>query len=174
LQWWQKQDTADVKASSAFTTIDDTQPDKFQTHAPYYDSNLYWDYGDITDSSGRVATSYASYLDKWSHVALVFNAATNLHAVYLDGALVDSHTSATKTYTGYTGFQMGYRAAVGYHKASIDEFRISNAARSTNWIATEYNNQSDPASFHALGTEEEVGGAQPLTINQYYFNNVRA
>jgi hypothetical protein len=159
LEWWQKQDTADVQASSAFTTTNDTQPDKFQTHAPYSDSNLYWDYGDITDGSGRVTFSYAAYLDKWSHVALVYNSATNLHAVYLDGEVVDSHTSATKTVTAYTGFQIGYRAAVGYHKASMDEFRISTAARSADWIHTQYHNQSDPATFAALGAEVPDSGA---------------
>ena len=33
----------------------------------------------------------------------------------------------------------------------IDEIRISGAARSADWIKTEYNNQSDPTSFYSVG-----------------------
>jgi hypothetical protein len=36
----------------------------------------------------------------------------------------------------------------------LDEVRISNVARDSNWIATSYNNQGDPSSFHTLGLEE--------------------
>jgi hypothetical protein len=36
----------------------------------------------------------------------------------------------------------------------IDEVRISNLARSTEWINTEYANQQDPNSFYSIGTKE--------------------
>ena len=36
----------------------------------------------------------------------------------------------------------------------IDEVRISNVGRSAAWIRTEFNNQSSPATFHTLGSEE--------------------
>jgi hypothetical protein len=35
----------------------------------------------------------------------------------------------------------------------IDEVRISNVARSADWVTTEYNNQNAPGSFITLGTE---------------------
>ncbi len=38
----------------------------------------------------------------------------------------------------------------------MDEVRISNSAKTDLWIETEYNNQRDPASFHSVGSEEEV------------------
>lgn len=38
----------------------------------------------------------------------------------------------------------------------IDEARISDTARSAGWILTTFNNQSDPASFYSVGSEEEV------------------
>ncbi len=34
----------------------------------------------------------------------------------------------------------------------IDEARISNVARSTDWMITEYNNQNDPSSFYSVGS----------------------
>jgi hypothetical protein len=36
----------------------------------------------------------------------------------------------------------------------VDEFRISNSARSAAWIATEYNNQNAPAAFLSLGSQQ--------------------
>jgi hypothetical protein len=40
---------------------------------------------------------------------------------------------------------------------SLDEVRVSNAVRSADWIATEYNNQSSPATFYTLGSESGGG-----------------
>ena len=37
----------------------------------------------------------------------------------------------------------------------LDEVRISNSARSANWITTEYNNQNSPSTFISLGQEEQ-------------------
>ena len=36
----------------------------------------------------------------------------------------------------------------------VDEFRIQTGVRRPNWVATEYNNISDPASFYVFGTED--------------------
>lgn len=40
----------------------------------------------------------------------------------------------------------------------IDEVRLSNVARSQDWITTEYNNQSNPGTFETLNSEVAVGG----------------
>lgn len=39
----------------------------------------------------------------------------------------------------------------------IDEIRISNVARSADWIKAEYNNQNDPSTFVIEGTPETIG-----------------
>jgi hypothetical protein len=39
----------------------------------------------------------------------------------------------------------------------LDELRISKAARTSAWVVTEYNNQSSPTAFSALGAEEANG-----------------
>jgi len=36
----------------------------------------------------------------------------------------------------------------------IDEVRVSNTARTADWIKTCYNNQGDPSTFHSVGDEE--------------------
>jgi hypothetical protein len=43
----------------------------------------------------------------------------------------------------------------------IDEFRISHVPRSDPWIATTWNNMSDPAAFAAAGAEGREGGEPP-------------
>jgi hypothetical protein len=40
----------------------------------------------------------------------------------------------------------------------IDEFRISHVQRSDGWIATTWNNMSNPGAFAVAGAEEEDGG----------------
>lgn len=40
-----------------------------------------------------------------------------------------------------------------YWNGKIDEVRIASVARSADWITTEYNNQSNPATFETLGAE---------------------
>jgi hypothetical protein len=49
----------------------------------------------------------------------------------------------------------------------IDEARISNIARSADWIQTEYNNQSDPANFHSVCSEEN--GASGIATTSITF-----
>jgi hypothetical protein len=43
----------------------------------------------------------------------------------------------------------------------IDEFRIAHVQRSDGWIATTWNNMSNPGPFAAAGTEEQEGGEPP-------------
>jgi hypothetical protein len=43
----------------------------------------------------------------------------------------------------------------------IDEFRISHVQRSDGWIATTWNNMSDPGAFAAAAAEEQEGGEPP-------------
>ena len=45
----------------------------------------------------------------------------------------------------------------------IDEFRIAHVQRSDGWIATTWNNMSNPAAFAVAGAEEQEGG-EPLPL----------
>ncbi|MFW9772156.1 MAG: LamG-like jellyroll fold domain-containing protein [Candidatus Thorarchaeota archaeon] len=47
----------------------------------------------------------------------------------------------------------------------LDEVRVSDIVRSSDWIATEYNNQYDPASFYSIGLVKEV-----IPLKSEYFN----
>jgi hypothetical protein len=52
--------------------------------------------------------------------------------------------------------RMGVGNYPGYFDGTIDEVRISNVARSAEWIKTCYNNQSSPASFYSVGNETGI------------------
>jgi len=52
----------------------------------------------------------------------------------------------------------------------IDEVRISNVARSADWIQTEYNNQKAPAAFYTVGIEESYGTTADPFHNGWQYN----
>jgi hypothetical protein len=43
----------------------------------------------------------------------------------------------------------------------IDEFRIAHVQRSDGWIATTWNNMSNPGAFAVAAAEEQEGGEPP-------------
>lgn len=46
-----------------------------------------------------------------------------------------------------------------------DESRVSDIARSADWIAAEYNNQNSPNTFYSLGPEVPSNGGRTIIIN---------
>jgi hypothetical protein len=62
-------------------------------------------------------------------------------------------TSTANWYLGSDQESPGGR----YWGGSIDEARISDIARSADWIATEYNNQNSPLTFYSLASESLDG-----------------
>jgi RHS repeat-associated protein len=77
-------------------------------------------------------------------------------SLYSNGALVASTSQSTDASPAYN-LNLGTDGAVGYLEtylnASIDEARVSGIARSADWIASEYNNQSSPSTFYAVSSE---------------------
>jgi hypothetical protein len=116
--------TAGGRNSSAFSVGNVDAPNRFQAHAPWSDNVLYWDYGDY--STGRISTNYASYLNTWTHVALV--SAGNggaFKAIYLNGVLANSSSSCMGPSAGIAGANIGaWPGASLYHSGMIDDFRI--------------------------------------------------
>ncbi|HSR89375.1 MAG TPA: LamG-like jellyroll fold domain-containing protein [Candidatus Udaeobacter sp.] len=79
--------------------------------------------------------------------------------LYVDGVVVASSTNVNNanTFTFFTDpAALGAFTSAGVtdpFTGSLDEFRISNFARSSDWIATEYNNQNSPSTFYTVGAE---------------------
>jgi len=79
--------------------------------------------------------------------------------LYRDGAFDNSAVDSTSI-SGVTKYFIGSQDDSGSYdgKGTLDEVRISDNARSADWILTGYNNQSNPSGFITLGSEE-TGGA---------------
>ncbi|PXF60054.1 MAG: hypothetical protein C4B59_10075 [Candidatus Methanogaster sp.] len=129
-------------------------------------------YGLFLDSSGHVrasinggfgtATSSKEVDDNhWHHVVFTYDkdaGGTDEIKVYVDGV----HDG-----TGDFSIAMDYypepRSAIGIRtdimrsafRGTIDEVRISDTARSGDWINTSFNNQNDPSRFYSVGHEVE-------------------
>lgn len=68
--------------------------------------------------------------------------------VYLDGSAIYSGTAPTINTTDVSNYVGAYGAPPTSNlDGDFDEFRVANFAISADWIATEYNNQNDPATF---------------------------
>lgn len=85
----------------------------------------------------------------WKHIAMTYNG--SMLALYLNGAL-NTSTSLTGAITTNTNFfGIGTDASLNdFFSGLIDEVHVAGTARSANWLLTEYNNQSAPASFMAI------------------------
>jgi len=73
--------------------------------------------------------------------------------LYKDGSLLAGPTAASPATSSSPGATMGSVSGVFGWNGDIDEVRISSVARSVNWILIEYNNQSSPGTFIAMGSE---------------------
>ena len=90
--------------------------------------------------------------------------------IYKNGVLLaDDGNSGTisSIYDSNTPLLIGeiqYNAARNFDGV-IDEARVSNIARSAEWIATEYNNENNPGIFYSIGNEESPLGNNPPLLS---------
>jgi hypothetical protein len=104
--------------------------------------------------------------NNWHHVVGVCND-TNI-VIYLDGVATvgDGYSGSIPSTTAYVsiGIHSGIVTANAF-QGIIDEARISDTDRSTAWITTSYNNQSNPAAFFSLGPEQNAPTTATVTTN---------
>ena len=93
----------------------------------------------------------------WTYVALIYDGSAmtiykngaNVAATAANGPLMLAAPSSNES------FYIGRNTAWGeYFQGIIDEVRISNIARGSEWISTSYKNQQNPGAFYAVGAEE--------------------
>jgi hypothetical protein len=102
-------------------------------------------------------------LDTWTYLVGVVDRSNNRLRAYKDGVQIGSGTGIS----GFGSLSTGSPLLIGcdtwgWPDGLIEELRISNTARSADWIKTEYDNQRDPAAFSTMGNDS-CGG-------QYGFN----
>jgi hypothetical protein len=103
--------------------------------------------------------------DAWHYLVMKRSGSTT--TAYLDGNSAFSTTSFTGTAaTGsYLFFSKGYPRSLYSLDGKSDEFRVSYTARSAGWIKSEYNNQSSPATFYSIGSEDFGSSWAPAITN---------
>lgn len=97
-------------------------------------------------------------ISNWAYVTVSFDG--NNYSIYYNGNPVGVYpfisSASSPTLIRISGWSNGM---LGKFNGKIDEVRLSNASHSADWIATEYNNQSNPSSFYFLGDEEAIPSA---------------
>ncbi|MBN2599768.1 MAG: DUF2341 domain-containing protein [Candidatus Thermoplasmatota archaeon] len=113
------------------------------------------------DCAGNFITSQ----NQWYYLTLTFNEGINIGSLYVNGVHQGSvgpcHSSvlwypqpwdfiigASRQSTGST------RVPNVFQNCVIDEVQVLNSVKTAGWIATEYSNQNNPATFLSFGAEE--------------------
>jgi hypothetical protein len=99
----------------------------------------------------------------WHQVSMVW-AAGNVR-FYVDGAQTDSIVTAGGTITySADSFLVGAQIQGPVWVGFLDEIHVSNVDRGSDWIATEYNNQSAPTTFYTVGAETQLASGRVLLL----------
>lgn len=117
----------------------------------------------VKNSSGTRYEVWGNALNtgEWYHVVGIRNG--SFVGIYVDGVLVNSRNDFTADLADQTYVTIGGETTNDSFNGTIDEVRISNTARSADWIKTCYNNQSDPGAFYSVGSEETPIQAPTVT-----------
>jgi hypothetical protein len=147
IEFWSYVTTADLQAERAFLIYGSD----IMAHTPWADQGIYFD-----DHGVRVNGSYASSMNKWTHVALVSTGtAGGFKGIYLDGVLIASNPTGSGANPASTSMRIG--AGDLYHKGKIDEFRVWSVKRTQTEIQSSMNSR--------------LTGSEPGLLAYYTFEN---
>jgi hypothetical protein len=116
-----------------------------------------WSFGIYNEtgvwSGGTHATDIYITAGEWVHVVGSFDG--RYMRIYVNGELEDTQDLGSQKIQYTTdGIGIGVRGA--YWNGTLDEVRISNSARSWDWINASYNNQNNSGTFYSVGSEEST------------------
>ncbi len=133
------------------------------TDAPYRQAWSHYD-------SGYTALKYTTSLQgsTWYHMTIAYDGTTA--RAYLNGSQEASATVSAMTDSGTERVNIlaGIGGTSDFDNGEIDEVRISDTARSADWIAAEYNNQNSPSTFYTVGSTNTQSGGSVLTWTYTY------
>jgi hypothetical protein len=120
------------------------------------------------ESAGTLSTG------AWHHVVATYDGANM--KIYIDGAkdtnelaktdnIISVPPTENEVWIGHADQPKDVAWSYPW-EGQIDEVRISASARSADWVATEYNNQSSPSTFLSAGAE---GAGGPTAISLVSF-----
>lgn len=107
---------------------------------------------DYANLHAITSPSASSLESTWTHI--VYTRASGTNTVYYNGVsqLTFTDSSSLTTPGEVQILSRADQASQSFSSgANGDEYRVSKVARTANWIATEYTNQSTPSSFIVVG-----------------------
>jgi hypothetical protein len=111
-----------------------------------------FNFGGVTGCSPAGSVTAGS----WYYLSTVYDGSTV--RMYVNGVQSGTTTALAAFPTGTQALTIGRRSDTATNRALggfLDESRISNTARSADWISAEYANQSDPSTFLTVGSAEQ-------------------
>jgi hypothetical protein len=106
-------------------------------------------YLDRSTSSGQTFVTTGT----WHYVEGIYNSSNSTFYSYIDGVLSNSSTGATASSTNVAPLYFGSDFGTGnFINGIIDEARVSNDVKSSDWIKAEYKNQNSPSTYTTTGT----------------------
>jgi hypothetical protein len=104
---------------------------------------------------GDYDTGVAYDIGAWQYIVITFDG-SNLK-VYKNGSQIGSTVS--RSFSGGDGASITFGGNPNWTYVTylLDEYELYNIAIPAGWIATEYNNQSIPATFYTMGAEQSNG-----------------
>ncbi|MFX1524360.1 MAG: DUF2341 domain-containing protein, partial [Promethearchaeota archaeon] len=129
----------------------------------YRDRTIYFRLNGVGSTSLQSQTQIS--LDEWVSVTCTRSGSTM--RIYINGTQ-DPATSTFSEMIEIITDALTIARSPDNLEGMLDEVRVSNIARSADWITTEYNNQYAPDSFYTIGPENQLeGDTSPpnITIN---------
>ncbi len=130
-------------------------------------------HGSVSD---QIVTTTAYNDNNWHFAVDTYANGTEL--LYVDGQFAGSQQVTETGYNSAYAYFIGsgetanWPASNGswlYFNGTVDEVNVSNVARSSDWVQTEYSNQSAPSTFYALypeNAQEIIPSAVSLSGSQ--------
>ncbi|MFW9904138.1 MAG: DUF2341 domain-containing protein, partial [Candidatus Thorarchaeota archaeon] len=111
------------------------------------------------------------YEDAWTQISVVYDGSLGTNPrlfAYIDGQLIASNDASGDILPIASTYNVliGKRTDGRMYEGRMDELRISNISRSSDYIATSYSNQEDPSTFYSLGAEV-IFDADPPVIEDF-------
>ena len=130
-----------------------------------------WGAWDTTNSWMRASPAQVQEIAVWRSAALVYNSTTDRRLFY-EGQRVALDSTVSNTPGSKTTFEMGGSGSLPESwDGKLCETRLSYSPISDNWLSSEWNNQSSPATFASAGTPVSPVGGLSIPVAAYHYNH---
>jgi predicted acyltransferase (DUF342 family) len=119
------------------------------------------------NSAGEAFSGVTSLTNgDWYHITANYDSSADTYEVFTNGVSAGSGSKNLTTSTLAGTLRIGsLKSAIDAMAGSVDELRLLNVPRNSDWILTEYRNQSSPSTFYAVGVIEGYTATSDTTFN---------